>query len=334
MHWQKIDTRFWTDEKVVEWGDDTRLLALYILTCPHRITEGLFRLPKQYIIGDLKWSAERLAEPFAELLAEGFIEYDERVSVLLISKALEYNKPDNPNQAKAAAKAVADLPRTPLMQVFKGLAERFSKPLAERLGEGYGKPPAPAPAPTPLKDMSIDEAVSVDPLTSENGTVKTQPVETERESDEPQSDEPIENDKAIENDEAIEEVFAHYRETWQDEFPNGPTLTKTRKKQLRSRLKTFSPQQIKLAITTAHGNEFLRGINDSRKVYGTIDYFIRSDTKITEWIEAADASPTNRVEGIPNASAYGAKSNREDVQRWQDYVAGLDEQADDTDAGS
>jgi hypothetical protein len=162
MRYHRIDPRFWTDPAVRGWSDDAKLLALYLLTCPHRTTEGLFRLPKAYIQADLEWSAERLAEPFAELLAErngepGFIAYDERAQVVLLRDALKDQPPQNDNQVTAALRSLDELPATHLTCEFKQLAERFCQRLAKRLPEGFGQglrepipdPPALTPALTP-----------------------------------------------------------------------------------------------------------------------------------------------------------------------------------------
>ena len=138
--YHRVSSRFWADEKTMRWDDDTRLLALYLLTCPHRTTEGLFRLPKPYIAADLGWSMERLAKPFAKLLADGFIRYDETVSVMLLPNALKYNPPENTNQAIRAARAVAELPETPLLREFQRLAEQYSERLAKQLAELFGNP--------------------------------------------------------------------------------------------------------------------------------------------------------------------------------------------------
>lgn len=152
LYW-RVASAFWTDEKVLGWNDDTRMLALYILTCEHRTAEGLFRLPKGYICEDLGWSTQRLREPFTRLLQDGFIEYDESVKVCLILNALEYQSPENPNQVTAACKIIEELPATPLLMRFLALAERYSEPLAERLierfGEGLGQPLSPPPPLSP-----------------------------------------------------------------------------------------------------------------------------------------------------------------------------------------
>lgn len=62
---------------MLRWSDDAKLLALYLMTCPHRNMVGYFVLPKPYICADLDSSGERLAEPFAELSGEGVCTYDE-----------------------------------------------------------------------------------------------------------------------------------------------------------------------------------------------------------------------------------------------------------------
>ncbi len=146
--YHRVASKFWSDEKTIAWDDDTRLLGLYLLTCEHRTVEGLFRLPKAYICGDLQWLPERLPKPFGQLLADGFVMYDETTSVMFLPNALQYQKPANPNMVKAAVKAVAALPRSALDQHFYATAERLCKPLAERLPERFSEPPSLAPTPS------------------------------------------------------------------------------------------------------------------------------------------------------------------------------------------
>ena len=146
----RVSPAFWSDEKVTgaeggePWGDDTKMLALYLLTCEHRNVAGLFRLPKGYITEDLGWTPERLAEPFAELLRDGFMEYDGRARLCLIVNALDYQSPENDNQAKATLKLLDELPESRLFARLFEQAKRFAKPFAEalqeRFPERYGKP--------------------------------------------------------------------------------------------------------------------------------------------------------------------------------------------------
>ena len=58
---------FWTDARVRQWDDPTRMLALYLLTCPHRNLEGLFRLPLSYVTADLDWPMAKLREAMRQL---------------------------------------------------------------------------------------------------------------------------------------------------------------------------------------------------------------------------------------------------------------------------
>lgn len=183
------------------WTDDMRLLACYLLTSPHRTLEGLFILPKGYICADLRWSPERLAEPFAGLTADGFIAYDEAAEVCLIVKAMKYQRPENPNMDKAAIRRLVTVPASSLDGLFHASAEqyapRLAERLAERLPERFGKSQlcssstqlnpalsAPAreepvdnsPAPKPKdqeRGLSIDQQEQAEPERSEDPPVAT-----------------------------------------------------------------------------------------------------------------------------------------------------------------
>ena len=47
-----------------DWSDDTKLLAFYLLTSPHRSTEGLFYLLTHYMLGDLRWGPGACPSPW------------------------------------------------------------------------------------------------------------------------------------------------------------------------------------------------------------------------------------------------------------------------------
>lgn len=59
---------------------------------------------------------------------------------------------------------------------------------------------------------------------------------------------------------------------------------------LKRRLKTFSEKDIVEAAKAIAGNEYLMGDNPNGKKYGTIDYLIRNDEKLDEWLEFANGS--------------------------------------------
>lgn len=117
----RVSSRIWLQP----WSDDAKLLAVYLLTCHHRTLEGLFRLPKGYMVEDLGWTAERLRVALDELIDDDFCSYDAAVSVVFIHKALAYQAPENPNQERHALAALARLPETALLDRLVDAAELY-----------------------------------------------------------------------------------------------------------------------------------------------------------------------------------------------------------------
>ena len=62
----KVHTSFWTSETIRSMSEDARILAMYLLTCPHNTIAGVFRLPDGYICDDMQWPIERVLKAFAE----------------------------------------------------------------------------------------------------------------------------------------------------------------------------------------------------------------------------------------------------------------------------
>ena len=141
--YNRIPANFWINtENIPNWSNNTRLLAIYLLTCSHRTTEGLFRLPKQYICADLNWSLKELDKPFNELLQDEFIKYDERVNIIFITNAIKYQTPDNPNQEKAAVRLLKELPVTNLLDEFILKVKQYDEGFYKRLIKEFGEPQA------------------------------------------------------------------------------------------------------------------------------------------------------------------------------------------------
>lgn len=153
----RVSPKFWTDLKVRSWSDDGRMLALYELTCRHRTTEGLFRLPPEYVRVDLGWSQKRYEKSRAELVSSNFIAVEG--DIVLIRKALKYQAPQNPNQVIAAINALEEVPPSKLDGMFQQLAERFcerlAKALPQQLPERFGKPHTQALTHTPAPSSVV-----------------------------------------------------------------------------------------------------------------------------------------------------------------------------------
>lgn len=152
------------------WDDDTKLVAFYLLTCEHRTTEGLFRMPLTYAQSDMGWPAKRFDRAFNQLLAAGFIEHDEDAEVVLIVNALRYQAPANPKQAIGAVNQLKGLPRNRLADRFETIARTVSSRLAEALDkafpEGFAKRygNTPSPSPSPLKPVATPTETGSDQL--------------------------------------------------------------------------------------------------------------------------------------------------------------------------
>ena len=133
----RVATKFWQDEKVRALGDDSKLLYLYVLTSPHSNMAGYYVLPKPYVAYDLNRLPERLDKAFSKLLHHGLIKYCKQSDVVLIPNFLKYNPMQNQNQAKGAARRVAELPSNTLRDDFEVVLEKYAKQFMERFAKWF-----------------------------------------------------------------------------------------------------------------------------------------------------------------------------------------------------
>lgn len=106
----KVYTSFWTSSNIQALSEDGRMLALYLLTCPHGTIAGVFRLPYGYACEDLQWSADRVKTTLSELFENGFAAHCESTKWVWVIQYFRWNPPENPNQRKAIAKVVEQVP--------------------------------------------------------------------------------------------------------------------------------------------------------------------------------------------------------------------------------
>lgn len=106
----KVYSRIWESADFRALSDDGRMLVMYLLTCQHGTISGAFRVPDGYACEDMGWTAERVAEGFANLSEKGFANRCETTKWVWIVKFLQWNAPENPNQRKAAVKQALAIP--------------------------------------------------------------------------------------------------------------------------------------------------------------------------------------------------------------------------------
>lgn len=144
----KVHSTFWSSPTTGRLSDDAKLLALYLMTCGHGTIAGVFRLPDGYISEDLgeAWPQDRVAAVFDQLATADWARRCLTSKWVWIIKHLEWNKPENPNQRKAAGKVALSVPEScswrpdfirrcgPLLDLPVGQLlppiERQTKPLA------------------------------------------------------------------------------------------------------------------------------------------------------------------------------------------------------------
>jgi hypothetical protein len=106
----RVESTFWTSPTTQPMSGDGKLLALYLLTGPHSTALGCYRVPDGYVMEDLAWEMERVAEGFRELSAKGWANRCETTKWVLINNHLKFNPPDNPNQCKNLHRLAAQVP--------------------------------------------------------------------------------------------------------------------------------------------------------------------------------------------------------------------------------
>lgn len=175
--YNRVSPKIWSDAAQAGLSDNAKVL-LYLLSCSHRTTEGLFKLHKPYIEADLCWTRRRLSGPFAELETNDFIMYDKNVSVILLKDALLTQRPENENQRIYSLRKLEELPATPLFKTFAGLCELYCEPLYHDLVEWFPDR-FDEPLPKPLGEPSSEPLGQPQSLTQTQPSTQAPPDATE-----------------------------------------------------------------------------------------------------------------------------------------------------------
>lgn len=95
----QVQSSFWQSNDAQGWSDAGKLLAIYLLTGPHANGIGCYRCPDGYVMADLGWPQEKVADAFDELSRNGFANRFDMV--VFIPNFLRWNRVANGNIAKA-----------------------------------------------------------------------------------------------------------------------------------------------------------------------------------------------------------------------------------------
>jgi hypothetical protein len=163
--YRRLTVRMYGDEKFMRLSPlkpSGQALWMYLLTGPHTVQiPGVFVIGKAALAEALNWEAEDFAKAFAEVLAEGLIEYDVKTRMWFIPRAIRHNMPPNPNVVRSWQSHWLLLPECELRdrihdRLFNALTE-VSEAFGKAFEEACGNPsPKPSPKASP-KGMAKQE---------------------------------------------------------------------------------------------------------------------------------------------------------------------------------
>jgi hypothetical protein len=269
----KVYTAFWSDPTIRSMSEDARVLALYLLTCQHGNSIGLFRLPNAYAADDLQWTTERVSKGFLDLIESKFLVRETTSNWLVIPKYTKWNGFENPKVAIGAMKILEAAPdgdakslcARSIAQFGAHLTEEFRNRL-DTLSKGYrNKEPSqslarakPKPEPEPEPNRSLSSADALDPALEQ-----------------------------IQN--PVAQVFEHWRTVMG--HPNAQ-LDDDRRKRIRNALKDgYTVEQLCRAIDGCKQTPHNMGHNDRNGVYDGLHVILKSADQIDRFIRNAQCPP-------------------------------------------
>lgn len=135
VRYHRVPETFWTLTR--GWAEKTIILGLYLQTCKHRTTEGLYPLPLAYAAADLGWTPAVITRHLAILGRAGVVKYDSKAEVVLLPNALEIQAPKAPDPIKGAIRRLKEVPESPLLKDLYGYASTYSTAFAEAIREAF-----------------------------------------------------------------------------------------------------------------------------------------------------------------------------------------------------
>lgn len=139
--YRKVDLRIWGDARVRRLSapkPNGRDCWLYLLTAKETIIlPGAVPAGPAALAESLRWSTPGFLAAFAEIEAEGMAIADWNAGLVWIPKAIHHNPPENPNVAKAWAKAFAFLPDCLLRERIIRDVSAFILTRTEPVQEGF-----------------------------------------------------------------------------------------------------------------------------------------------------------------------------------------------------
>lgn len=291
-----VRTSFWTSPSIMSLDDNSKVIALYLLTGPHTNLLGCFRIPLSYIAEDIDKTVSEIKKGFNVLKKEGFATYDDKTKWIYLPKYLDYNKPENVNQGKAILKILDSIPSSSVF--FNDVLDNVMR-AKNRFPAGYESVIDEIkskrlvfnnPSPRVFEPVNEGKDLFNDGLETVTNTDSDSYSDSETDSKEKHS-----SDKPDQLAKDVQEIF----EFWKVEMEHPrsklqPDRVKTIKKALSL---GFDVEQLKLAIKGCSNTDWNMGRDPkSQKVFDSLDLIFRKGSKIEEFIELSGGTTERPIE--------------------------------------
>lgn len=123
MRFSKVQTSLWDSERFNKVNEFSKLVYIYLLTCPHGNSVGLFKLKQAYALADLHCTDKRYNTALDNLQKAGLIKFENEV--IYINQFLRFSPCMNKSHAQGNASAVSKFCDNPLyVKLYKDV-ERY-----------------------------------------------------------------------------------------------------------------------------------------------------------------------------------------------------------------
>jgi hypothetical protein len=163
------------DRTMRELGGPAKVVRLYVLTCSHRLSEGLYHLPVGILQHDTGLEPQHVDQALRELTAARLVDYDPDAEVILDRTALKFaplrNRVDGQTgevrvdkRIAGAVRKLEHVPPTPLLAELYRLAVEHSPDLADALAAEWPALADQQPAIRPTPDKQAPSKPLASPL--------------------------------------------------------------------------------------------------------------------------------------------------------------------------
>ncbi|GAF80348.1 unnamed protein product [marine sediment metagenome] len=142
--YSKIQSSLWDSKKFNKLNDFEKIVYMYLLTCPHGNSAGLFKLKEDYAVSDLRCTLQRYQKAVKKLCVELICIEDD---IIFIRDFIKFNPYTSGKHVKGSLKFVVEFMDTSLYKLFysdlckynPNHVEYFRKPI-DTLSIPYDKP--------------------------------------------------------------------------------------------------------------------------------------------------------------------------------------------------